>query len=101
MARTGTAALEQDKDCLYDCVLLDIRHPDIDELLVLEGMGKLAPGLPIIILTSCTTLDSVTGPLDKLGAFDFLHNPINRSKIKTAIRHALRKMDKSFPSNCP
>jgi len=58
--------------------------------MVLEGIGKLAPGLPIIILTSCTTLDSVTGPLDKLGAFDFLHKPINRPEIKTAIRHALK-----------
>ncbi|MDH5428963.1 MAG: PAS domain S-box protein, partial [Nitrospirota bacterium] len=48
------------------------------------------PGLPIIILTSCTTLDSVTGPLDKLGAFEFLHKPINRPEIKTAIRHALK-----------
>ncbi len=90
VATTGSAALERVKDCSYDCVLLDIRLPDIDGLLVLEGMGKLAPGLPIIILTSCTTLDSVTGPLENLGAFDFLHKPINRSEIKTAIRHALK-----------
>jgi PAS domain S-box-containing protein len=90
VATTGEAALEQVKTCTYGAVLLDIRLPDIDGLLVLEGMGKFAPGLPIIILTSCTTLDSVTGPLEKLGAFDFLHKPINRSEIKTAIRHALK-----------
>lgn len=90
VATTGTAALERIKDGSYDCVLLDIRLPDIDGLLVLEGMGRMAPGLPIIILTGCTTLDSVTGPLDKLGAFDFLHKPINRPEIKTAIRHALK-----------
>ncbi len=90
VSTTGRVALERVKDCSYDCVILDIRLPDIDGLLVLEGMGKLAPGLPIIILTSCTTLDSVTGPLDKLGAFDFLHKPINRSEIKTTIRHALK-----------
>jgi PAS domain S-box-containing protein len=90
VATTGTAALERVKDSSYDCVLLDIRLPDIDGLLVLEGMGQMAPGLPIIILTGCTTLDSVTGPLDKLGAFDFLCKPINRPEIKTAIRHALK-----------
>jgi PAS domain S-box-containing protein len=90
VATTGEDALERVKVCTYDAVLLDIRLPGMDGLLVLERMGKFAPGLPIIILTSCTTLDSVTGPLDKLGAFDFLHKPINRPEIKTAIRHALK-----------
>ena len=90
VATTGADALERVKTFSHDAVLLDIRLPDIDGLLVLEGMRTCAPGLPVIILTSCTTLDSVTGPLEQLGAFDFLHKPINRSEIKTAIRHALK-----------
>ena len=90
VATTGEAALERVKVCTYDAVLLDIRLPGIDGLIVLERMGKFAPGLPIIVLTSCTTLDSVTGPLENLGAFDFLHKPINRPEIRTAIRHALK-----------
>ena len=90
VATTGTEALERVKNGKYAAMLLDIRLPDIDGLLVLEEMGRIAPGIPVIILTSCTTLDSVTGPLEKLGAFDFLHKPINRSEIKTAIRHALK-----------
>ena len=90
IATTGADALEKVKTCTHDAVVLDIRLPDIDGLLVLEGMRKCAPGLPIIILTSCTTLDSVTGPLEEIGAFDFLHKPINRAEIKTAIRHALK-----------
>lgn len=90
VATTGSEALERVKGCMYDAMLLDIRLPDVDGLFVLEEMGKVAPGIPIIILTSCTRLDSVTGPPEKLGAFDFLHKPINRSEIKTAIRHALK-----------
>ncbi len=90
VATTGSDALEAVKGGSYDVILLDIRLPDIDGLLVLEEMGKIAPGIPVIILTSCTTLDSVTGPLEQLGAFDFLHKPINRSEIKTVIRHALK-----------
>jgi len=90
IATTGGDALKRVNASRYDAVLLDIRLPDIDGLLVLERMGTVDPGLPVIILTSCTTLDSVTGPLEQLGAFDFLHKPINRSEIKTAIRHALK-----------
>ena len=90
IATTGADALERVKSFNHDAVLLDIRLPDIDGLLVLEGIRACAPGLPIIILTSCTTLDSVTGPLEEIGAFDFLHKPINRSEIKTTIRHALK-----------
>ena len=78
VATTGTDALERVKECAYDAVLLDIRLPDIDGLLVLEKMAKSVPGLPIIILTGCTTLDSVMGPLEEQGAFDYLHKPINR-----------------------
>jgi PAS domain S-box-containing protein len=90
VATTGTEALERVKESSYDAVLLDIRLPDIDGLLVLQKMAKSVPGLPIIILTGCTTLDSVIGPLEEQGAFDYLHKPINRQAIKTAIRHAVK-----------
>ena len=90
VATTGADALKRVKEGAYGAVLLDVRLPDIDGLLVLQKMTEAVPGLPIIILTGCTTLDSVVGPLEEQGAFDYLHKPINRAAIKTAIRHALK-----------
>ncbi len=90
IATTGSLALERVKQYTYDAVLLDIRLPDIDGLLVLEEITKATPGLPVIILTGCTALDTVTGPLEEQGAFDYLHKPLNRPAIRTAIRHALK-----------
>jgi PAS domain S-box-containing protein len=90
VAITGTEALERVQERAYDAVLLDIRLPDMDGLLVLQNMAKSIPGLPIIILTGCTTLDSVIGPLEEQGAFDYLHKPINRQAVKTAVRHAIK-----------
>ena len=90
VATTGTDALERVQERAYDAVLLDIRLPDMDGLLVLQNMAKSIPGLPIIILTGCTTLDSVIGPLEEQGAFDYLHKPINRPAVKTAVRHAIK-----------
>ena len=90
VATNGADALGLVKTCVYDAVILDIKLPDVDGLFVLERMTKVVPGLPIIILTACTTLDSVVGPLEEQGAFDYLHKPINRQAIRTAVSHALK-----------
>jgi PAS domain S-box-containing protein len=87
---TGASALEALKEHPYDVVVLDVGLPDMDGLLVLEKMTGYRPDLPIIILTSFTSLESVTGPLEAQGAFAYLHKPINRSEVKTTIRHALK-----------
>jgi len=93
VATNGIDALERVRGCSYGCVLLDIRLPDIDGLFVLDKMVKLVPGLPIIVLTACSNLDSVTGPLEEQGAFDCLHKPINRGEVRTAVRHARKAQD--------
>jgi len=90
VASTGVTALESVKNYSPGVVILDVKLPDMDGLLVLEEMTKAVPGLPVIILSSYTTLDSVTGPLEELGAFAYLHKPINRSEIRTTVRQALK-----------
>jgi PAS domain S-box-containing protein len=90
VASTGVTALEIVKNHPHGVVILDVKLPDMDGLLVLEMMTKIVPGLPIIILSSYTTLDSVTGPLEEQGAFAYLHKPINRSEIRTTVRQALK-----------
>ena len=90
VASTGGTALECVKHHSPSAVILDVKLPDMDGLLVLEKMAKAVPGLPIIILSSYTTLDDVTGPLEEQGAFAYLHKPINRSEIRTTVRQALK-----------
>jgi PAS domain S-box-containing protein len=90
VASTGVTALECVKNHSHGVVILDVKLPDMDGLLVLEMMTKAVPGLPIIILSSYTTLDSVTGPLEEQGAFAYLRKPINRSEIRTTVRQALK-----------
>jgi PAS domain S-box-containing protein len=90
VASTGVTALDIVKNHSHGVVILDVKLPDMDGLLVLELMMKIVPGLPIIILSSYTMLDSVTGPLEEQGAFAYLHKPINRSEIRTTVRQALK-----------
>lgn len=90
VASTGFTALESVKHHTHGVVILDVKLPDMDGLFVLEEMTKAVPGLPVIILSSYTTLDAVTGPLEEHGAFAYLHKPINRSEIRTTVRQALK-----------
>ena len=90
VASTGRTALECVKHHSPSVVILDVKLPDMDGLLVLEKLTKAVPGLPIIILSSYTTLNDVTGPLEEQGAFAYLHKPINRSEIRTTVRQALK-----------
>ena len=90
VASTGGTALECVTLHSPSVVILDVKLPDMDGLLVLEKMTKAVPGLPIIILSSYTTLDNVTGSLEEQGAFAYLHKPINRSEIRTTVRQALK-----------
>ncbi|PJA78102.1 MAG: Fis family transcriptional regulator, partial [Nitrospirae bacterium CG_4_9_14_3_um_filter_51_5] len=90
VASTGGTALECVKHHSHGVVILDVKLPDMDGLLVLEQMTKAVPGLPIIILSCYTTLDAVTGSLEEQGAFAYLHKPINRSEIRTTVRQALK-----------
>ncbi|HBP86628.1 MAG: PAS domain S-box protein [Nitrospira sp.] len=90
VASTGGTALDSVKHHPHSVVILDVCLPDMDGLLVLEKMTKAVPGLPIIILSGYTTLDTVTGPLEEQGAFAYLHKPINRSEIRTTVRQAIK-----------
>ncbi len=90
VASTGQVALDLVKQRSYDAVLLDIRLPDMDGLLVLDSLASSHPGLPIIVLTGLTGLDSVAGPLEEQGAFAHLQKPINRSQVRHTVRQALQ-----------
>ncbi len=90
VASTGRLAIEWASARPYDAVVLDIRLPDMDGLLVLEDLAKSHPSLPIIILTGLPDLDAVVGPLEKQGAFAHLQKPIDRTQVRHTIRQALR-----------
>jgi two-component system, NtrC family, response regulator HydG len=72
----GAEALAALKNDAFDCVLLDLRMPDMNGLEVLRKIKKIAPELPIII-HSALGFDSQTKETLREGAFAAIQKPIN------------------------
>jgi DNA-binding response OmpR family regulator len=75
-----------------DCALIDLGLPDASGLQALQRIRKLAPELPIVVLTGFS--DEITGPIAlRLGAQDFLLKQDSDGQgIVRAIRFAVARM---------
>jgi two-component system, NtrC family, nitrogen regulation response regulator NtrX len=88
LAQTGQLALEVAAARPVEAVLLDVRLPDLDGLLVLERLLALRPELPTIMMSGHATIDTAVRAT-QLGARDFLEKPIARDRLLLAVRNAL------------
>jgi two-component system nitrogen regulation response regulator NtrX len=88
LAQTGQLALEVAAARPVEAVLLDVRLPDLDGLLVLEKLLALRPALPTIMMSGHATIDTAV-KATQLGARDFLEKPIGRERLLLALRNAL------------
>jgi two-component system nitrogen regulation response regulator NtrX len=71
-----------------DVVLLDVKMPGRDGLDVLEEIGRLRPGLPVVMISGHA--DRTTGwAAARKGAFDFLDKPLDEGQVLVTVRNAL------------
>ena len=85
---SGEAALEAVRLCRPDLVLLDVQMSGISGIATLERLGRDAPGLPVIIMTAETRVDTAVAAF-KLGAVDFVNKPFDEQKLLAAVEAAL------------
>jgi two-component system, NtrC family, nitrogen regulation response regulator NtrX len=88
LAQTGQLALDVAAARPIDAVLLDVRLPDLDGLLVLERLLAEKPGLSVIMMSGHATIETAV-KATQLGARDFLEKPIARDRLLLAVRNAL------------
>lgn len=83
-----------------DAVISDIRMPGIDGLELLSRMGKDFPGLPVIITTAHSDLDSAVASYQG-GAFEYLPKPFDIDEAvavtKRALAHARERRTQPEP----
>ena len=87
-AHTGAKALEIARQTRLDLVLLDIRLPDLEGTEVLRALRRIDPTLPIIMVTSYGSTDTVRASME-LGAFDYLTKPFDNREIRRVVREAM------------
>ncbi len=87
-ATNGQEALELIKLSHYDLLISDIRMPIMDGLELLREVRKIAPLLPVIMITGFGDIKSMREAW-KYGAFDFIEKPIQESNLLHIVNLAL------------
>lgn len=86
----GADALEKIKNNHYDCVLCDIKMPQVDGIEVLEKVQELKPDVPVIVISGHGNIDTAVEAVKK-GAFDYISKPPDLNRLLITIRNAMDK----------
>jgi len=69
-------------------VLLDIKMPGMNGLETLEELRKIAPGVPVVIMTAYGELDIVT-EAKKRGVKNYINKPFDLSEVRCLVKELL------------
>ena len=84
----GLEGIEIFKREEIDCVITDVRLPDIDGLSVLKDVKNTKPHVPVIIITAFGTIQMAVSAM-KMGAFDYITKPFSLDEFLLVIDRAI------------
>lgn len=87
---SARAAIEHLPDNPCDCVLLDVRMPDIDGLTALKLIQSAGTFPPVIMITGHADVPMAVQAM-KLGAADFIEKPVDDEELVRSIRAAIER----------
>jgi two-component system nitrogen regulation response regulator GlnG len=83
----GDAALVALDRSTPDAVITDVRMPGIDGLSLAERMRTARPGLPVLVMTAHSDLDTTVAAFEG-GAFEYLAKPFDLDEAVELVRRA-------------
>lgn len=89
-ASDGTQAIEILQKEKPDIGFIDLVMPDVDGLDVLRQAQRIAPDVPLIMITGFASIDRAV-EATRLGAYDFIEKPVTLDRLLLTARHALEK----------
>ncbi len=87
-AEEGNEALDKIKADAPDLVILDIQMPGLSGLEVLQQIKKVAPRIPVLIITAYGSSDRVIAAM-KHGAYEYIEKPFDIPRMQALIDEAL------------
>jgi DNA-binding NtrC family response regulator len=87
-AMDGREGLEFFKQELFHVVLLDLKLPGPDGMVILSKIKEQNPETPVVIITGLATIESAVEAI-KRGAFDYLAKPCSPQELRFIVRKAL------------
>ena len=87
---SANAALDALSQSRPDAIMSDIRMPGMDGMTLLGEVSSRYPGLPVIIMTAYSDLDSAVAAYQG-GAFEYLPKPFDVDEAVDLVRRALAR----------
>ncbi len=98
-ADDGATAIEEVRKRAFDLILMDIRMMKVSGIEALTQIKKIAPAIPVIIMTAYASVETAVSALKK-GAYDYLTKPLDFDElqivIKRATEHSLLKKENEY-----
>jgi len=94
VAETGARGLGLASETAYDAILLDLRLPDMDGLVVCRELRRRRVHSPVLMLTARTLVEQRVEGLDA-GADDYLTKPFAIAELLARVRALVRRGLKS------
>ena len=88
-AYSGTDALRIIRDHRFDVAVLDLKMEDMDGIEVLRIIKRMAPHLPVIMLTGHGCQEAAKEGMEA-GAFDYLTKPCEFGELMKKIEEAIQ-----------
>jgi DNA-binding NtrC family response regulator len=93
-AEDGEEALRVLSEHHIDLVITDLRMPKLDGMALLKRIVADYPDVPVIMITAHGTVNTAVEAL-KLGAFDYVTKPFDRSEFQRVVAKAARSRELS------
>ena len=87
-AASGPAARETIQEEVFDLVITDLKMPGMDGIEVLKAIKILQPGVPVMIITGYSTVDTAVEAM-KQGACDYIAKPFTSELISDKVKKAI------------
>ena len=87
-ATSGASALEQIAKRRPDCVVTDLKMPNMTGLELVEKAREIDDALPMIVMTAYGAVETAVEAI-KLGAFDYLTKPFEGDELIVAVKRAI------------
>lgn len=82
-------ALARFEEQAYDLVITDLKMPKMDGIKLLEGVKKIRPRIPVIVMTAYATIETAVETIQK-GAYDYITKPFRRERILLTIDKVMK-----------
>lgn len=73
-----------------DVIISDIRMPNMDGIALINEIKRLAPDLPVIIMTAYSDLDRAVSAFQS-GAFEFFSKPFDVDEVVNLVKRAIKE----------